>query len=191
MSAGTEAAGPLQTFRETSASARLVLLGVFVNQFGAFLQMFLVLYLVQAGMFFTIPLFLSVSLGLSALETGVRILPLSITLLAAAVGIPRFFPRASPRRVVRLGLLAMFAGVVVLMSAISKGASDNGKSPSTPQPFDLCTAGMYDNSLLEGLDFESYKRFCLDLFECRQERFKIGGITFAGRRKGEPVQLQR
>ncbi len=48
---------------------------------------------------------------------------------------------------------------------------------------------MYDNSLLEGLDFDSYKRFCLDLFECRQEQFKIGAITFAGRRKGEPVHL--
>jgi hypothetical protein len=84
--------------------------------------MFLVLYLVQAGMFFTIPLFLSVSLGLSALETGVRILPLSVTLLAAAVGIPRFFPHASPRRVVRLGLLAMFAGVTVLMAAIDPTA---------------------------------------------------------------------
>lgn len=82
------------------------------------LLMFFVLYLVQAGLFFTIPLYLSVSLGLSALDTGVRILPLSITLLASAVGIPRFFPNASPRRVVRLGLLAMAAGVTVLMSAI-------------------------------------------------------------------------
>ena len=86
------------------------------------LLMFFVLYLVQAGLFFTIPLFLSVSLGLSALDTGVRILPLSVTLLAAAVGIPRFFPNASPRRVVRLGLLAMFGGVVVLMSAIDPSA---------------------------------------------------------------------
>jgi MFS family permease len=49
MSAGTEATGPLQTFRETSAPARLVLLGVFVNQFGAFLQVFLVLYMVHRG----------------------------------------------------------------------------------------------------------------------------------------------
>jgi EmrB/QacA subfamily drug resistance transporter len=109
--------------RESRMEARggepLVKPSLFGNrQMSGGLLMFLVLYLVQAGMFFTIPLFLSVSLGLSALETGVRILPLSITLLAAAVGIPRFFPHASPRRVVRLGLLAMFAGVVVLMSAI-------------------------------------------------------------------------
>ena len=43
--------------------------------------------------------------GLSAIDTGLRIMPLSITLLLAAAGIPRFFPNASPRRVVRLGLL--------------------------------------------------------------------------------------
>jgi len=72
---------------------------------------------------------------------------------------------------------------------LSRSASDNGKNMTLPGPFDLCTAGMYDNSLLEGLDFESYKRFCLDLFECRQEQFKIGGITFSGRRNGEPVHL--
>jgi EmrB/QacA subfamily drug resistance transporter len=113
--------------RESRLEARggepLVKPSLFANrQMSGGLLMFLVLYLVQAGMFFTIPLFLSVSLGLTALETGVRILPLSITLLAAAVGIPRFFPRASPRRVVRLGLLAMFAGVVVLMSALDPTA---------------------------------------------------------------------
>ncbi|HEY6425405.1 MAG TPA: MFS transporter [Pseudonocardiaceae bacterium] len=86
------------------------------------LLMFFLLYLVQAGLFFTIPLFLSVSLGLSALETGLRILPLSITLLAAAVGIPRLRPDASPRRVVRLGLFAMFLGIVVLLAAIDTTA---------------------------------------------------------------------
>ena len=47
--ATTEAAGVLTTFRETPRAARLVLLGVFVNQFGAFLQAFLVLYLVHRG----------------------------------------------------------------------------------------------------------------------------------------------
>src|SRR4051794_11415674 len=64
------------------------------------LVMFLFQFLLQAGLFFTIPLYLSVALGLSALDTGVRLLPLSITLLVAAVGIPRVWPHASPRRVV-------------------------------------------------------------------------------------------
>ena len=78
-------------------------------------------YLLQAGLFFTIPLFLSVALGLSAVATGVRLLPLSITLLAAAVGIPRFLPNASPRRVVRIGFLALFAGIVVMVARSTPG----------------------------------------------------------------------
>jgi MFS family permease len=79
-------------------------------------------YLLQAGLFFTVPLFLSVALGLSAVATGVRLLPLSITLLLAAVGIPKLFPNASPRRVVRIGFLALFAGIVVMVAALEAGA---------------------------------------------------------------------
>lgn len=79
-------------------------------------------YLLQAGLFFTVPLFLSVALGLSAVATGVRILPLSITLLIAAVGVPRFFPHASPRRVVRIGFLLLLAGIVTLMALLEYGA---------------------------------------------------------------------
>lgn len=79
-------------------------------------------YLLQAGLFFTVPLFLSVALGLSAIETGVRLLPLSATLLLAAVGIPKLFPDVSPRRVVRLGFLALFAGIVVMVAALDAGA---------------------------------------------------------------------
>jgi MFS family permease len=79
-------------------------------------------YLLQAGLFFAVPLFLSVALGLSAIETGVRLLPLSITLLLAAVGIPKLFPNANPRRVVRLGFLALLAGLVVLVAALDAGA---------------------------------------------------------------------
>ncbi|MFF0218113.1 MFS transporter [Streptomyces vinaceus] len=79
------------------------------------LTMFLFQYLVQMGVFFVVPLYLSVALGLSAVKTGVLILPLSVSLLAAAVGIPRFRPDASPRRVVKFGILSMFAGAIVLL----------------------------------------------------------------------------
>lgn len=88
------------------------------RQLNGGLTMFLFQYLVQAGVFFLVPLYLSVALGLSAIDTGVRILPLSLTLLASAIGVPRLFPKASPRRVVRLGLLALGAGTVVLLGAL-------------------------------------------------------------------------
>ena len=78
-------------------------------------------YLLQAGVFFTVPLFLSVALGLSAVATGLRILPLSVALLAAAVGIPRFWPQASPRLVVRMGFLALFVGIVALAASLEAG----------------------------------------------------------------------
>ncbi len=79
-------------------------------------------YLLQGGLFFVIPLFLSVALGLSAIQTGVRLLPLSITLLLAAAGIPKVFPDASPRRVVQLGFLALLAGIVIMVALLEVGA---------------------------------------------------------------------
>lgn len=79
-------------------------------------------YLLQAGLFFAVPLFLSIALGLSAIDTGVRILPLSITLVIAAVGIPKVFPHASPRRVSQLGFLVLFLSLVVFIAALDAGA---------------------------------------------------------------------
>ncbi|OKK16340.1 MFS transporter [Streptomyces sp. CB00455] len=86
------------------------------------LTMFFFQYLVQMGVFFVVPLYLSVALGLSALATGARLLPLSVTLLAAAVLIPRLLPDVSPRRVVRIGITALLVGAVILMAALDADA---------------------------------------------------------------------
>ena len=85
---------------------------------------FLFQFLLQSGVFFVVPLYLSVVLGLTAVDTGVRLLPLSIALLVAAVGVPRFFPRARPRGIVRLGMLLFLAGIVVLMAGIDVDATE-------------------------------------------------------------------
>lgn len=86
------------------------------------LLMFGFQFFIQAGVFFTIPLFLSVVLELSAVQTGARLLPLSVALLISALGVPRLLPSASPRRVVRAGLLSMTAGTLVLIGGIGPGA---------------------------------------------------------------------
>jgi hypothetical protein len=85
------------------------------------LTSFFLQYLLQAGMFFVVPLFLSVALGLSAISTGLRIMPLSVTLLLGAVGIPKLFPHASPRRVVRLGFLGILVGLASLVASLELG----------------------------------------------------------------------
>jgi MFS family permease len=79
-------------------------------------------FLLQAGLFFVIPLFLSVALGLSAVATGVRLLPLSVALLAAAVGVPKLFPNVSPRRVVRIGFALLFLAIVILVAVLDAGS---------------------------------------------------------------------
>lgn len=86
------------------------------------LNSFFFQYFLQGGLFFAMPLFLSVALGLSAIETGVRLLPLSFTLILAAAGVPKLFPHASPRRIVRIGFVAMFAGLVLLVALLDVGA---------------------------------------------------------------------
>jgi MFS family permease len=92
------------------------------RQLAGGLTLFFFQYLVQAGLFFVIPLFLSVVLGLSALATGARLLPLSAALLVTAVGIPRFLPDVSPRLVARMGLLALSLGTIVLAFAMDAEA---------------------------------------------------------------------
>ncbi len=79
-------------------------------------------FLLQAGLFFVIPLFLSVALGLSAVATGVRLLPLSVALLVAAVSVPKLFPDVSPRRVVRIGFALLFLAIVILVAVLDAGS---------------------------------------------------------------------
>ena len=84
--------------------------------------MFFAQFMIQAGVFFAVPLFLSVVLGLNALQTGVRLVPLSIALLVAAVGIPKLWPQANPRRVVRIGLLLLIVGIGFLVAGMDPDA---------------------------------------------------------------------
>jgi EmrB/QacA subfamily drug resistance transporter len=93
-----------------------------VPQLSGGLFMFFFQFLVQASTFFIVPLYLTVVLGLTAFATGVRLVPLSLALLTVAIAVPKFRPQANPRRVVRLGLLALAAGALVMVAGIDPGA---------------------------------------------------------------------
>jgi EmrB/QacA subfamily drug resistance transporter len=109
---------------EATGGEPLVTPSLFGNrQMTGGLVMFFFQFVVMMGLFFVIPLYLSVALGLSAIDTGIKITPLSVTMLIAAAGIPRFFPSASPRRVAELSLVAAVVGIVALFSAMDVDAS--------------------------------------------------------------------
>lgn len=83
------------------------------------LTMFVSAYLIMAGSFFVLPLYLQLVLGKDALHTGIAILPISIAMIIAAVVGGRLADRVSPRRIVRVGLLILFVGLIGLLSSIS------------------------------------------------------------------------
>jgi MFS family permease len=79
--------------------------------------------LIIAGTFFVLPLYLQLVLGKNALETGVAILPVSITMILGALAGPRLAQRSSPRRVVQVGLALLCAGLLGLQAAIEPSLS--------------------------------------------------------------------
>jgi MFS family permease len=78
-------------------------------------------FLLLLGLFFLMSLYLTVALGLTAIATGVRLMPMSIMLLLAAVGIPKLLPNVSPRRVARVGFLSFAVGLVMLVALLDVG----------------------------------------------------------------------
>lgn len=83
------------------------------------LLMFVSSYLIMAGSFFVLPLYLQLVLGKDALHTGIAILPISVAMITAALVGGRLAARVSPRRIVRIGLGILFVGLIGLMSSIS------------------------------------------------------------------------
>ncbi|MEZ5155270.1 MAG: MFS transporter [Solirubrobacterales bacterium] len=82
------------------------------------LTMLLAQNLILMGIFFTIPLFLQVVQGLDALETGVRMLPASAGLFAAALGGSMLARRFAARPLVRTGLAIVFVSTLLLLDTI-------------------------------------------------------------------------
>ena len=74
--------------------------------------------LILMGIFFVVPLYLQLVLGLNALETGIKMLPVSITMFATSAIGSRLSNRFPVRSIVRTGLLVTMAGALILLSTI-------------------------------------------------------------------------
>ncbi len=90
-----------------------------IGQLRAGLSMYVSSYLIMAGSFFVLPLYLQLVLSKDALETGIAILPISIAMILAALAGGRLADRISPRKIVQAGLLLLFVSLIGLFSAIS------------------------------------------------------------------------
>ncbi len=88
------------------------------------LSMLLAQNLILLGLFFTIPLYLQVVQGLNAFETGLRLLPVSISMLVASMSGPLLLRVASPRRIVQVAILVLLAATLWLLSTIDPDLDD-------------------------------------------------------------------
>lgn len=75
-------------------------------------------YLITSAVFFVMPIYLQMVLGLNALDTGIKIFPLSVAIVVfSAVG-SRLISSYSPRQIVRGGQIALVIGSFLILGAI-------------------------------------------------------------------------
>lgn len=75
-------------------------------------------YLITAAIFFVIPIYLQMVMGLNALETGMRIFPLSVAIVFASALGSRLITKFSPKQIVRMGQSALVIGAIALTGAV-------------------------------------------------------------------------
>jgi uncharacterized membrane protein len=97
-----------------------------ITQLRAGLTTLLGQQLVLMGLFFVIPVYLQVVVGLDAFETGKRLIPLSAAMLVAALAGPKVAGRRSPRTVAQMGLVLISAGAVVMLATLDVKLNDTG-----------------------------------------------------------------
>lgn len=83
------------------------------------------------------------------------------------------------------GKLAIYT-IQKRMLTLRTGIGHKG-GPLKPRAFDLYNAGLYDFSRLKELQWDAWRFFALQLFQCRDEAHKIGGIQLDGYLKGASV----
>jgi len=75
-------------------------------------------YVITAAIFFIVPIYLQMVIGLDALQTGIRILPLSAALIIFSTLGSRLIQKYSPKQIVIFGQVMLLAGSITLLAAI-------------------------------------------------------------------------
>ena len=82
--------------------------------------------LILMGVFFVVPLYLQLVLGFDVLETGIKMLPVSITMFISSALGSRLSKRFPIRTIVRAGLWTSFVAALVLVATIDPQLKDAG-----------------------------------------------------------------
>lgn len=69
--------------------------------------------------------------------------------------------------------------VIKRMLNLKQDISNKGK-PLTPKPFVIYNAGLYDIKILKKLPFVEYRKFVLELFQCKDDPHVLAGIDLDG-----------
>jgi EmrB/QacA subfamily drug resistance transporter len=75
-------------------------------------------YIITAAIFFVVPVYLQMVLGYDALQTGLKILPLSIALIIFSISGAKLINLFNPRQIVRSGQVLLIVGTLFLLASI-------------------------------------------------------------------------
>jgi EmrB/QacA subfamily drug resistance transporter len=89
-----------------------------VRELRSGLSSFLAQNTILLGIFFTLPLYLQIVLGYDALETGIRMLPISIAMFLASSSGPALAERWAPRRIVQTGFVMLVLAAFLMIQTI-------------------------------------------------------------------------
>ncbi|MCA9332744.1 MFS transporter [Candidatus Saccharibacteria bacterium] len=89
-----------------------------IPQLRAGLAVLMSQYIVIGSVFFIVPVYLQTTLGYDALQTGIKILPLSAALVIFSILGARLSEKFSPKNIIKFGQLLLVVGVLSLLASI-------------------------------------------------------------------------
>ncbi len=116
-----------QRRRERLGQDPLVKLALFrIAALRSGLGAFLAQNTILLGIFFALPLYFQIVLGFDALETGIRMLPISIAMFLTSTSGPALAQRFSPKRIVQAGFVTLVLAAFLLLGQLEANLSGAG-----------------------------------------------------------------
>lgn len=76
-------------------------------------------YFIIASVFFVVPVYLQMTLGYDALQTGLKLLPMSLSLIIFSVLGTKLISRWTPKRIIRVGQILLVISTITLLASVT------------------------------------------------------------------------